>query len=122
MVILLIAVLVTCSPCHTHCRVEKLGYPVPLFDFRVPAVTSMSADIHKYGLGAKVSDNMAASLSARAKTTFQITCSFLTNRVPALSFTKMLTSANTKSLPSPGGRVDCLVLLPCPVHAQVRVH
>ena len=35
-------------------RVEKLGYEVPVFDFRLPAVTSMSADIHKYGLGAKV--------------------------------------------------------------------
>lgn len=35
-------------------RVEKLGYPVPVFDFRLPGVMSMSADIHKYGLGAKV--------------------------------------------------------------------
>jgi glutamate/tyrosine decarboxylase-like PLP-dependent enzyme len=35
-------------------RVEKLGYPVPKFDFRLPGVTSMSADIHKYGYGAKV--------------------------------------------------------------------
>ncbi|EGD81000.1 sphingosine-1-phosphate lyase 1 [Salpingoeca rosetta] len=33
--------------------VEKLGYKVPVFDFRVKAVTSMSADIHKYGWGAK---------------------------------------------------------------------
>jgi sphinganine-1-phosphate aldolase len=33
--------------------VEKLGYPVPLFDFRVPGVTSMSADLHKYGYSAK---------------------------------------------------------------------
>jgi glutamate/tyrosine decarboxylase-like PLP-dependent enzyme len=33
--------------------VEKLGYPVPTFDFRVPGVTSMSADVHKYGLAAK---------------------------------------------------------------------
>ena len=37
------------------CRVEKLGYPVPVFDFRLAGVTSMSADVHKYGLGAKVS-------------------------------------------------------------------
>ena len=35
-------------------RVEKLGYPVPVFDFRLPGVTSMSADIHKYGMGIKV--------------------------------------------------------------------
>lgn len=33
--------------------VEKLGTPVPLFDFRVPGVTSISADIHKYGYAAK---------------------------------------------------------------------
>lgn len=35
------------------CRVERLGYPVTPFDFRLPGVTSMSADIHKYGLGMK---------------------------------------------------------------------
>lgn len=33
---------------------EKQGYPIPVFDFRLPGVTSMSADIHKYGFGAKV--------------------------------------------------------------------
>lgn len=33
--------------------VEKLGYPVPAFDFRVPGVTSMSCDTHKYGYAAK---------------------------------------------------------------------
>jgi len=33
--------------------VEKLGYPVPVFDFRNAGVTSMSADIHKYGFGPK---------------------------------------------------------------------
>ena len=33
---------------------EKLGYSVPKFDFRVPGVTSITADIHKYGFGAKV--------------------------------------------------------------------
>lgn len=32
---------------------HKLGYPVPDFDFRVPGVTSISADIHKYGFAAK---------------------------------------------------------------------
>jgi len=32
---------------------ERLGYPVPSFDFRVPGVTSMSADTHKYGYAAK---------------------------------------------------------------------
>jgi glutamate/tyrosine decarboxylase-like PLP-dependent enzyme len=28
---------------------ERLGQPVPAFDFRVPGVESMSADVHKYG-------------------------------------------------------------------------
>lgn len=32
---------------------EKLGHPLPVFDFRVPGVTSMSADVHKYGFAAK---------------------------------------------------------------------
>ncbi len=32
---------------------QKLGYPVPPFDFRLPGVTSMSADTHKYGYAAK---------------------------------------------------------------------
>jgi glutamate/tyrosine decarboxylase-like PLP-dependent enzyme len=32
---------------------EKLGYEVPLFDFRLPGVTSMSADTHKYGYAIK---------------------------------------------------------------------
>ncbi len=33
--------------------VEQLGYPVPAFDFRLEGVTSLSADVHKYGYGAK---------------------------------------------------------------------
>lgn len=32
---------------------ERLGYDVPAFDFRVPGVTSISADPHKYGYGLK---------------------------------------------------------------------
>ncbi len=32
---------------------ERLGYAVPAFDFRLPGVTSMSADTHKYGYAAK---------------------------------------------------------------------
>jgi glutamate/tyrosine decarboxylase-like PLP-dependent enzyme len=32
---------------------EKLGYPVPTFDFRVPGVTTISADLHKFGYTAK---------------------------------------------------------------------
>ncbi len=33
--------------------IERLGYPVPVFDFRIPGVSSISADIHKYGYAAK---------------------------------------------------------------------
>jgi glutamate/tyrosine decarboxylase-like PLP-dependent enzyme len=32
---------------------EDMGYPVPPFDFRLPGVTSISADTHKYGYAAK---------------------------------------------------------------------
>ncbi len=32
---------------------EELGYPIPAFDFRVPGVTTISADTHKYGYGLK---------------------------------------------------------------------
>lgn len=32
---------------------ERLGYDIPPFDFRIPGVTSISADIHKYGYSAK---------------------------------------------------------------------
>lgn len=46
---------------HTDCCLggfvlpfaEKLGYPVPPFDFTLPGVTSMSVDTHKYGYAAK---------------------------------------------------------------------
>jgi glutamate/tyrosine decarboxylase-like PLP-dependent enzyme len=33
--------------------VKKLGYEIPDFDFSVPGVTSISADLHKYGYAAK---------------------------------------------------------------------
>jgi glutamate/tyrosine decarboxylase-like PLP-dependent enzyme len=48
-------------PCHVDACLggfilpwlRKLGYPVPDFDFAVDGVTSISADIHKYGFAAK---------------------------------------------------------------------
>jgi len=33
--------------------IERLGRPLPRWDFRVPGVTSISADLHKYGYAAK---------------------------------------------------------------------
>ncbi len=32
---------------------QELGYPIPVFDYRLPGVTSMSADTHKYGYAFK---------------------------------------------------------------------
>ena len=32
---------------------EQLGYDIPVFDFRLPGVTSISADTHKFGFGLK---------------------------------------------------------------------
>lgn len=32
---------------------EEMGYPVPPFDFRLPGVTSISVDTHKYGYASK---------------------------------------------------------------------
>jgi glutamate/tyrosine decarboxylase-like PLP-dependent enzyme len=33
--------------------IERIGHDVPAWDFRVPGVTSISADVHKYGYGIK---------------------------------------------------------------------
>lgn len=33
--------------------VKELGYPVPEFEFKVAGVTSISADLHKYGFASK---------------------------------------------------------------------
>ena len=38
---------------------EDLGYDIPVFDFRVPGVTTISADTHKYGYGPKGSSVVA---------------------------------------------------------------
>ena len=37
---------------------EELGYDIPRFDFRVPGVTSISADTHKYGYAFKGSSTV----------------------------------------------------------------
>jgi glutamate/tyrosine decarboxylase-like PLP-dependent enzyme len=38
---------------------QRLGYDIPVFDFRLPGVTSMSADTHKYGYAFKGSSVVA---------------------------------------------------------------
>ncbi|KAM9992829.1 hypothetical protein ACTFIY_010281 [Dictyostelium cf. discoideum] len=50
---------------------EKLGYPIPCkFDFRVPSVTSISADIHKYGYATKGSSVLLFSSNEYRKYQF----------------------------------------------------
>ncbi len=38
---------------------QRLGYDIPVYDFRLPGVTSMSADTHKYGFAFKGSSVVA---------------------------------------------------------------
>lgn len=38
--------------------IERLGHPIPLWDFRVDGVTSISADVHKYGFATKGSSTI----------------------------------------------------------------
>jgi glutamate/tyrosine decarboxylase-like PLP-dependent enzyme len=38
---------------------QKLGYDIPVYDFRLPGVTSISADTHKYGYAFKGSSVVA---------------------------------------------------------------
>jgi len=47
--------------------VKKLGYDVPAFDFSVPGVTSISADLHKYGFAAKGASTVLYRNSAYRK-------------------------------------------------------
>jgi glutamate/tyrosine decarboxylase-like PLP-dependent enzyme len=46
---------------------ERLGHPVPPFDFRVPGVTTISADVHKYGYCTKG----ASVIAHRSQATLQ---------------------------------------------------
>lgn len=46
---------------------ERLGHPVPPFDFRVPGVTTISADVHKYGYCTKG----ASVIAHRSRETLQ---------------------------------------------------
>jgi glutamate/tyrosine decarboxylase-like PLP-dependent enzyme len=39
--------------------VAKAGYPLPAWDFRLPGVMSISADLHKYGYAAKPASTIA---------------------------------------------------------------
>jgi glutamate/tyrosine decarboxylase-like PLP-dependent enzyme len=41
--------------------IERLGYSLPQWDYRVPGVTSISADLHKYGFTAKGASTLTYS-------------------------------------------------------------
>ena len=56
--------------------VERLGYPIPPFDFRVPGVTSMSADVHKYGFAAKGASTVLYRTAELRRHQFHITTSW----------------------------------------------
>lgn len=43
----------TCIGAFVLPFMEKLGYEIPPFDFRLPGVTQMSCDVHKYGYTTK---------------------------------------------------------------------
>lgn len=43
----------TCVGAFVLPFLERLGYDVPPYDFRLPGVTNMSADVHKYGYTTK---------------------------------------------------------------------
>ncbi|MEZ5144658.1 MAG: pyridoxal-dependent decarboxylase [Acidimicrobiales bacterium] len=49
---------------------EALGYDIPVFDFRLPGVTTISADTHKYGYGLK-GTSVLAYRSRRVHAAFQ---------------------------------------------------
>ena len=46
---------------------QELGYDIPLFDFRVPGVTSISADTHKYGYAFKGTSVLAVPRQGAAQ-------------------------------------------------------
>jgi glutamate/tyrosine decarboxylase-like PLP-dependent enzyme len=45
---------------------SKLGYPVPRFDFSIPGVRSISADLHKFGYAAKGASTLIVRTRADA--------------------------------------------------------
>lgn len=56
--------------------VERLGYPIPHWDFRVKGVTSISADLHKFGYGAKGCSSLLYSSMDYMKHQFYIATEF----------------------------------------------
>jgi glutamate/tyrosine decarboxylase-like PLP-dependent enzyme len=56
--------------------VEKLGYSIPLWDFRVENVSSVSADVHKFGFGAKGASVLAYRSMEFMRNQFIVTTDF----------------------------------------------
>ncbi len=74
---------------------RKLGYEIPPFDFAVPGVTSLSADLHKYGYAPK-----GASLSLYRTEEFKDCAKFTFNEWPRGVYTTYTLSGTR-----PGGAV-----------------
>jgi glutamate/tyrosine decarboxylase-like PLP-dependent enzyme len=55
---------------------ERLGEPVPPWDFRVPGVTSISADLHKYGYCARGASTIVYRTRALRKHQFHVQSSW----------------------------------------------
>ncbi len=75
--------------------VKKLGYDIPAFDFRVPGVRSLSADLHKYGYAPK-----GASLSLYRTQADKDCAKFMFNEWPRGVYTTYTLSGTR-----PGGAV-----------------
>jgi sphinganine-1-phosphate aldolase len=59
---------------------ERLGRAVPPWDFRVPGVTSISVDLHKYGYGAKGASVLVHADAARRRHQYFVTDRWLGGR------------------------------------------
>ncbi len=59
---------------------ERLGRSVPPWDFRVPGVTSISVDLHKYGYGAKGASVLVHADAARRRHQYFVTDRWLGGR------------------------------------------
>ena len=82
---------------------RRLGYPVPPFDFRLPGVTSMSADTHKYGYAAKGS----SVVLYRDRELRQFQYYTVTDWPGGLYLSPTLAAAGPAPCPPPAGRPWC---------------
>ena len=67
----------SCMGGYTLPFLEQLGVPLPLWDFRVPGVTSISADVHKYGYSPKGASVLMYANKKIRKNQFFVTSDWL---------------------------------------------